>query len=80
MLQEIITYMIIGSAVTLAILKMARKLSGKKRNQKINFKKESMSTQHDCSDCSAECMLRNAAATIIQKNKNLCEKIEVKSD
>ncbi|MCF6333378.1 MAG: hypothetical protein L3J11_08850 [Draconibacterium sp.] len=80
MLQDIITYMIIGSAVTLAILKIAKKLGKKKRNQKINAKKNSFSMQHDCSSCSAECMLRDAAEPIIQNNIDLCKKVDIKSD
>ena len=80
MFQELLTYMIIGSAVTLAILKIAKKFNGKKKKSQVNFKKESLSMQHNCSDCSAECMLRNAAASVIQNNKDLCKKIEIKSD
>ncbi len=80
MLQELLTSMIIGSAVTLAILKIAKKLGGKKKKQRVNFKKESFSMQHNCSDCSAECMLRDAATPLIQKNQNLCKTIEIKSD
>lgn len=81
MIQEIITYMLIGSAVTIAILKIVKKLGGKKKVQKIDFKKESFSMQqHDCSSCAAECMLRDAAAPIIQENKDLCKKIELNSD
>lgn len=79
MIQEIITYMIIGGAVTLAFIKIKNKLAGKKRKQKINFKKDTFSMEHDCSSCSAECMLRDAAPTI-QTNKNTCNTIEIKSD
>lgn len=80
MLQEIITYMIIGSAVTLAFIKIKKKLAGKKKKQKINYKNDSFSMQHDCSSCSAECMLRDVAAPAIQSNKEICKKIEIKSD
>ena len=80
MLQEIITYLLIGSAVTIAILKIAKKLSGKKKRQKVNSKKESFPKQHDCSSCSAECMLRDAATPVIKNNQDLCKKIEIKSD
>jgi len=79
MIQELLTYIIIGSAVTLAILKIAKKFSGKKKKPQINFIKESFSMQHNCSDCSADCMLRDAAAPIIQSNQELCKKIEIKS-
>jgi hypothetical protein len=72
--------MIIGSAITLAILKIAKKFNGKKKKSQVNFKKESFSMQHNCSDCSAECMLRDAAPPIIRNNQELCKKIEIKSD
>lgn len=81
MIQEIITYLIIGSAVTLAIIKIYKKLGRKKiKKQNIDFKKNTISMQHNCSDCSAECMLRDAAKPIIQKNKELCNEIQIKSD
>ncbi len=72
--------MLIGSAVTMAFLRIKKKLSGKKKAQKIDFKNESFSMQHNCSECSADCMLRDAAPTIIQNNKELCNKIEVESN
>lgn len=72
--------MLIGSAVTIAVLKIKNKLGGKKKAQKIDFKNESFSMEHNCSECSADCMLRDAAPTIIQKNKELCNKIEIKSN
>lgn len=81
MIQEIITYLIIGSAVTLAIIKIYKKFWRKKiKKQNIDFKKNTISMQHNCSDCSAECMLRDAAKPIIQKNKELCNEIQIKSD
>ena len=78
MFQEIITYMIIGAAVAFAISKMTKKLKGKKRQpKKVDFEKETFSMQHNCSDCPAECMLRDAAKPIIENNKDLCKKIEI---
>lgn len=79
MLQEIITYMIIGAALALAISKAVRKLRGKKKRvRKTNFQKETYSVQHNCSDCSAECMLRNATNIMNDKNKDICEKTEIR--
>lgn len=72
MLQEILTYMIIGSAVTLAILKIGKRLGRKRKRKKTTLKKDSFASKHNCSDCAAECMLRDVASPIIQKNKNLC--------
>lgn len=80
MIQEILTYMIIGSALTIAFLKIKKKLAGKKTQQKVNLKKESLSTQHNCSECSAECMLRDAASPVIQNKKDLCKEIKTNSN
>lgn len=80
MIQEIITYMIIGAAITLAISMAVKKFRGKRKPaKKIDFKKETISMHHDCSDCSAECMLRNVVKPEIKKNIELCNKIEIKS-
>ncbi|HSO88691.1 MAG TPA: hypothetical protein VLQ91_19210 [Draconibacterium sp.] len=79
MIQEIITYMIIGAAVALAVSKAIGKIKGKKSVQKnVNFQKDTFSMQHNCSDCSAECMLRNASRPLIEKNKELCKEIEIR--
>lgn len=80
MLQEIITYLLICAAVTIAISRIYKKFKGKKKSKKINFKKGTFTVQHDCSSCSAECMLRDAAKPIIQNNKDLCKRVEIKSD
>jgi len=80
MIQELIAYMLIGSAVTIAFIKIKSKLTGKKKKQKIDFKNESFSMQHNCSDCSADCILRDASPTILENNKELCNTIEAKSN
>jgi hypothetical protein len=75
MIQEIITFMIIGAAIALTISKAIRKFRRKKvPAKKVDFKKESFSMQHDCSSCSAECMIRNVAKPVVT-TKDLCEKI-----
>ena len=71
--------MIIGSAVTLAVLKISKKLGLRKKNKNI-LKKDSFSQRNECSTCSAECMLRNAPPPVIQKNIDLCKEVEMKSD
>ncbi len=77
MIQEIITFMIIGAAIALAISKSFSKIKGKRKpSGKLNFKKENLKMAHDCNDCSAECMLRNASKPLIEKNKELCREIE----
>ena len=81
MVQEIITYLIIGAAGVLATLKVIKRFARKKKKSVKNaFQKDNISMQHNCSECSAECMLRDAAAPIIQENKDLCKKIEMNSD
>lgn len=77
MIQEIITYMIIGAAIALAISMAVKKFHGKRKPaKKVDFKKDTISMHHDCSDCSAECMLRNAVKPVIKENVELCNKIE----
>ena len=73
MLQEIITYMIIGSAVTLAVLKIVKRFR-KKKPAKQNFQKDNISMGHNCSECSAECVLRNAPKRIIETSGEVCKK------
>lgn len=71
--------MIIGAAVAWAIVKSTGKIKGKKRLQKKpDFKRETFTMQHNCSDCSAECMLRNAPKLTMDKNKELCREIEIR--
>ncbi len=80
MIQEIITYMIIGAAIALAISKAVNKFIRKRKPvKKVDFKKDSISMHHDCSDCSAECMLRDSVKPMIKKNVDLCNKIENKA-
>lgn len=80
MIQEIITYMILGAAIALAISKAINKFRGKRKPvKKVDFKKDTISMHHDCSDCSAECMLRDSVKPMIKKNVDLCNKIENKA-
>lgn len=77
MVQEMITFMIIGAAITIAVIKTTRKFSTKKHTRNQNNKGND---KHVCSDCSAECILRD---TINPKdttdNANLCKRIELES-
>lgn len=77
MLQEVITYMIIGSAVTIAVMKIIKRFR-KKKPQKVNLKKETFTMQHNCSDCSAECVLRDLPKQIIETSSEVCKKVENK--
>jgi hypothetical protein len=78
MIQEIITFMILGSAITLVVIKAKNRFWRKKRR---NFKRRinQHSAPGNCSTCSAECMLRGSSPQTIQHNKDLCKEIEIKS-
>jgi len=78
MLQEIITYMIIGSAVTLAVLKIVKRFSIKKPGKKAS-KSGSAVHVHNCGECSAECQLRDLPRLVIEKNLDECIQVEKKS-
>ncbi len=81
MVQEIITYMIIGSAATLAVLKAVNKFSPRTSKKSADSESgESSAHQHRCNDCPAECVLRDATSEVIQSNQELCKKVESKSN
>lgn len=73
MAQEIITYLIIAAAILIAVQKIYRTLSGKKRKSRINFSKEKFTMVHNCSDCAADCTLRDAIPQVKQENADICE-------
>ncbi len=73
MLQEVITYMIIGSAVTLAVLKVIKRFSTKK-SKKTNFQKDGIKLGHNCSECSAECVLRDLPQKAAETHSEVCKK------
>ncbi len=81
MVQEIITYMIIGAAITIAAMKIIKKFSAKKRQKKVNLGQNSFRMEHNCSDCSADCMLRNTINTSVTSpnTTTFCKKVEIKS-
>lgn len=79
MIQEIITFTIVGVAIALAVLKFVNKIRGKRKlSKKVDLRKENFTMAHNCEDCSAECMLRNGAKPFIEKNKELCREIEIR--
>lgn len=78
MIQEIITYMILGAAITMAIVKMSNKFwrkKSRKSNSDSNNKKSS--SLPNCSACTAECVMRNSSPQTTQYNKDLCDKIKL---
>ena len=80
MVQELITFIIIGAAVTFTIIKTVKKFSRKKRKENFDFQNSKLQIDHNCSDCSAECMLRNTIKpSALENNAELCKKVEIKS-
>ncbi len=78
MAQEIITYIIVAFAVLFVVSKAMKRLKSKKKPVAANGLKFAPSNNHhDCSDCAAECMLRDATKITLDNNKELCEKIEI---
>lgn len=81
MIQELITYLIIAAAVYLALWKMYIKLWGKKKlrvKSKTDYQKVSYAPKHNCSDCIAECALRDALPNLREDNEELCETTVIK--
>ena len=72
MTQEIITYLIIGAAFIFAGWKIYKKLRKKKTVKKSAFKSGEITMQHNCSDCAAECILRDAPTSYIKSNAKTC--------
>lgn len=80
MIQEIITYLIIAIAVFFTVLRGWKKFGNKKRVKKTAKEPEKITGVHNCTDCSAECILRDASSLVVQNNSELCKKIETASD
>jgi len=80
MIQEVITYMIIGSAVTLAALKVWKRFAPKKKQKRQTSQPNASGThEHNCAACSAECQLRDLPKYVIEKNLDECIQVEKKS-
>ncbi len=69
MTQEIITYIIIAVAVFYSAVKIYRNFSKKKI-----IKTAEEPVNHHCSDCPAECVLRDASSQTVKDNSELCIK------
>lgn len=74
MIQEIITYVIVALAIGLAVYKIYKKLKRKKLLKSTEGKFESSAPQTACSDCIAECLLRDAPKKFKNENTRLCER------
>ena len=76
MIQEIITYIILGSAITLAIIKVKNRF-WRRKTKKSNQNNEKSSSLPNCSTCSAECVMRDTFPQTTKYNKDLCDKIKL---
>lgn len=72
MLQEIITYLIVAAAVGFSAYKVFKRFY-KKKAPKVNFKTEKFTMEHNCSDCSAECVLRDLPKAVIKTKSEECD-------
>lgn len=78
-MQEALTYLIIGSAVTIVILKLIKQFAPKKK-KKVDYNNLQLSNKnHNCSECSAECLLRDIPKQVKEINTDVCHKVEEKS-
>ena len=79
MIQETITFLIVGAAVVYALSGIIKKPHRKQKNApKTDFKNETFTMQHNCSGCTAECMMRNSVKPLEGANADLCNKIEIR--
>lgn len=77
MVQEIITYLVVGTAVIVSAIKIGKRLTGGKK-RKLNNSKQHQ--QHNCDQCSAECQLRGLPPTVIHKNMKSCAPVQEQSE
>ena len=79
MLQEIITYIIIGVAVIITVYKFVKRFSGTKKT-KPEASNKAVSHVHNCGECAASgCELRDLPKRIIEKNIDDCVPVEKES-
>jgi hypothetical protein len=72
MAQEIVTCMIIATAIGLTVYKSYRKLARPKKNNIPGGNGITPEKQFACPDCTAECVLRHAAPEIKIESVQLC--------
>lgn len=77
MVQEIITYLIVGSAVIVSAIKITKRLSGTSKAKRGTSKH---TAKHNCSACTAECQLRGLPRSVIQKNAKACAPVKEQSE
>mgnify|MGYP006902140671 CR=1 FL=1 len=80
MVQEIITYLLVAAAFIFAGWKMVNKFRKKKSKKKTDYKSGKISMEHNCSDCAAECILRDASTSYIKSDAKTCNTNYTKKD
>ncbi|MDD4425536.1 MAG: hypothetical protein WCY58_07630 [Mariniphaga sp.] len=63
MVQELITYLIVGIALVVAFRKIYLKLTGRKARKKTNAGPTMAVKRSMCADCPADCALRDSIAS-----------------
>lgn len=74
MIQEIITYVIVALAIGLTVFKSYKKLKRKSRVKSSFENNKNSELPSGCSDCVAECILRNTTSEVKNENAQLCER------
>ena len=72
MLQEIITFLIVGAAIALASAKAIKRFR-KKKPKKVSYESATMAEAHNCTDCAADCVLRDLPKRTIHKSQEICD-------
>lgn len=78
-MQEFLTYVIVGFAIIIVLLKLVKQFLPRKSQNTKHDDMQMAQQQHNCSDCSAECVLRDVPKHVTEKNTVVCQKVEEKS-
>ena len=76
MIQEILTYIILGWAFFFVIIKI-KNIFWRKKELKYSSNTDDKLMQNSCSGCAANCTSRNLSTPNIQNNSELFRKIEI---
>ncbi|SHE48572.1 hypothetical protein SAMN05444274_101487 [Mariniphaga anaerophila] len=74
MVQEVITYIIVAFAVGLAFYKGYLRLKRKRLIKSAKGESRTSTGQADCSDCAADCSLRDASSQTKEGDSRPCKK------
>ena len=74
MIQAIITYIIIGVAITAAFYKLRAKFGKKKKTSERSA--NLISSQNKCTDCLSDCTLKDSLNSVYNSDTTFCKKLE----